>query len=83
MQWSIKIWNDIILKYLYNYILERSQAEYCYEARSLNEILEYLELKDRKNLSKHLKKLLEQGRIVRTIPDKPRSKYKKYITVKQ
>ena len=55
---------------------------FCDEARSSKEILEYLELKDIKSLRIQLKKLLDQGRLARTIPDKPNSKNQKYITIK-
>jgi len=42
----------------------------------------YLGLKDRKNLMVYIKKLLVQGRIAQTIPDKPTSSKQKYITIK-
>ena len=51
------------------------------EAKSVKEILEYLGLKDRKNLMVHITHLLEQGRMARTIPDKPRSNNQRYITI--
>ena len=62
---------------------ENRIIEYCKQPKSLNEILAYLGLKDRKNLRTCIVRLLEQGRISMTIPDKPRSSKQKYITVKQ
>ena len=56
--------------------------DYCSEPRNSREILGYLGLKDIKNLREQLKKLLEQGRLARTIPDKPNSRNQKYITIK-
>ena len=55
---------------------------YCKQARGSKEILEYLNLKDVKSLREQLNKLLDQGRLARTIPDKPTSKNQKYVTVK-
>ena len=55
---------------------------YCVEPKSTKEIMEYLNLKDRKNLRTYIIRLLQQGRLAMTIPDKPSSKYQKYITIK-
>lgn len=55
---------------------------FCSEARSVQEILSYLELRDRKNLMTHIRALVESGRLARTIPDKPSSKNQKYITIR-
>lgn len=55
---------------------------FCNEAKSMKELLAYLGLKDRKNLMKYVNALLEQGRLARTIPDKPTSQNQKYITIK-
>ena len=61
---------------------ESKILEFSVEPRSLQEILTYLGLNDRKNLMVYINRLLEQGRIARTIPDKPSSKNQKYITIK-
>lgn len=55
---------------------------FCSEARSIQEIMEHLQYKDRKTVRKYLKPLIKQGRIVMTIPDKPNSSKQKYITIK-
>lgn len=60
----------------------RKILEYCIEPKGSREILEHLGLKDIKSLREQLKKLLDQGRIARTIPDKPNSRNQKYITIK-
>ena len=56
--------------------------EFCEEPKGSREILEYLKLKDIKSIREQLKKLLDQGRLARTIPDKPNSRNQKYITIK-
>ena len=56
--------------------------DFCGEAKSRQEILSYLGLKDRKNLMVYINRLLEQGRLARTIPDKPNSRNQKYIIIK-
>lgn len=56
--------------------------EFCREARSIQEVLAHLGLKDRKSLMVHINNLLEHGRLARTIPDKPKSKNQKYISIK-
>ena len=37
---------------------------------------------DGKGMKKHIKPLLEQGRLAMTLPNRPNSKNKKYITIK-
>ena len=78
---------DTPLDTLTNYFGDMTETagkilEFCKEAKSSREILEYLGLKDIKYLRTQLKKLFDQGRIARTIPDKPTSRNQKYITVK-
>lgn len=55
---------------------------FCEDARSTQEILTFLGLKDRKNLMIYIRTLVDAGRLARTIPDKPNSRNQKYITVK-
>ena len=55
---------------------------FCCKLRSKFEITEYLGYKDIKTFSRrYLRPLLESGAIRMTIPEKPRSKYQKYVTV--
>lgn len=56
--------------------------DFCSEPKNIKEICEYLGFKERKSTSKYLKPLLESGRIVMTIPDKPNSSKQKYVTIK-
>ena len=56
--------------------------EFCVIPRNILEITELLELKEKKSARRHIKPLLEQGRLAMTIPDKPNSKNQKYITIK-
>ncbi len=54
--------------------------EFCAEARSRQEIQEFVGIKDRKYFSeKFLTPLIEEGLLVYTIPDKPNSPKQKYI----
>lgn len=62
--------------------IQNKILDYCDEPRSVLEIANMLGYKDKKTVRKYLDPLLEQGRIARTIPDKPNSKNQKYITVK-
>lgn len=64
-----------------NETTESKILRFCIDARSAQEIMAYLGLRDRKNLMVYIKRLLEEGRIARTIPDKPNSKNQKYITI--
>jgi|GEM_PF-102710 len=54
----------------------------CMEPKNINEIAQMLGYKEKKSVRKYLLPLLEQGRIARTIPEKPKSKKQKYITIK-
>ena len=55
---------------------------FCSQPRSLAEIAEELGYSDRKTVRKHMRPLLEQGRLAMTIPHAPRSQYQKYVTVR-
>lgn len=57
--------------------------DYCELPRSKNEIMTYLGLKDRKSFRMiYLKPLLNEGKLLMTLPDKPNSKKQKYVTKK-
>ena len=57
-------------------------VSYCLIPRSVREIAEHLGLKDTKNVRRHLRPLLETGKIKMTMPDKPKSQYQKYVTAR-
>ncbi|RRD94598.1 hypothetical protein EII17_07390 [Clostridiales bacterium COT073_COT-073] len=53
---------------------------FCEVPRSKNEIVTYLGYKDSRHFTKEfMKPLLETGKLVMTIPDKPNSKNQKYV----
>ena len=54
----------------------------CIEPKGIIEIMECLGYKSKKTLKRnYIKPLMESGKLVMTIPDKPTSKNQKYITV--
>lgn len=55
---------------------------FCVEPKGILEIAGFLGYKDKKTVRKYLRPLIEQGRIARTIPDSPSSRFQKYITIK-
>ncbi|MBU4512823.1 transcriptional regulator, partial [Patescibacteria group bacterium] len=58
-------------------------VEFCKQPRSLREIMGYLGLRHRPSfLESILNPLLEVGLLKRTIPDKPRSRFQKYVAAK-
>jgi len=60
-----------------------SILSYCETPRSLKEILTFVGLRDREYFRKKLLyPLLEKGHLKRTIPDKPRSRFQRYVAVK-
>ena len=63
-------------------IREKNILAFCVEPRAFYEIMEMLELKDRKTVRKYVQPLVEQGRLAMTVPDKPNSKNQKYITIR-
>ena len=64
--------------------LEEKIVEYCVSPKSLSEILEYFSFKDKYYFKKnYLNKLINDGKLEMTIPDKPTSRNQKYITVIQ
>ena len=56
-------------------------VEYCIIPRTLNEIMKYLQYKDRKNFKKKIDKLVDKNLIRLTIPEKPTSPKQKYVKV--
>jgi ATP-dependent DNA helicase RecG len=62
---------------------ERKILAYCEMARSKKEIAEHLGYKTIKSIKDDVELLLADGKIVMTIPDKPRSKNQKYVAVKK
>jgi len=55
---------------------------FCREPRSKTEIMKYCKYKDAKNfVRKYLRSLLDSGMLQMTIPDKPKSKNQKYVTI--
>lgn len=55
---------------------------FCREPKGILEIVKFLRYKDKKTVRKYLNPLIEQGRIARTIPDSPNSRFQKYVTIK-
>ncbi len=67
-------------------VMDRIAAtiKFCETPRSLKEIMQFLNLKDRKHFMEAiLNPLLQQGQIQRTVPDKPRSRHQKYVARKE
>lgn len=62
--------------------VEERIYEFCNIPRTITELAEYLGYKEKKSVRKHLKPLLEIGRIAMTIPEKPNSRNQKYISIK-
>ncbi len=57
--------------------------EFCKEGKSLIEIMEFCQMKDKKYFrDKVLNPLLERGLLSRTIPDRPTNRNQKYISSK-
>ena len=58
--------------------------EFCREPKSVKEIMEYIGLKHRPTfIYDYLNPLLEKNKLQMTIPDKPKSRNQKYITILQ
>ena len=58
--------------------------EFCKEPKSVKEIMEYIGLKHRPTfIYDYLNPLLEKNKLQMTIPDKPKSRNQKYITILQ
>lgn len=58
--------------------------DFCETPRTRQEIMDFLKLKDRKHFrEKILDPLLRNGQLQRTIPDKPKSRFQKYVTARK
>ena len=62
--------------------IEEKIIEFCVEPRDMQELMNYLNYKDRKTVRKYLKPLIEKGCIAMTVPEKPNSSKQKYIAIK-
>ena len=61
-------------------IATQKLSVFCKEARTLNEIMNFLGWKDRAKFRKRfIYPLIEKGILVRTVPDKPQSPNQRYI----
>lgn len=59
---------------------EEKLLAFCAVPHSQTEMIEFLGLSDRKHFRKaYLKPLLDSGKLVMTIPDKPNSRNQKYV----
>ena len=59
---------------------KQKMLEYCTVPRSQAEIRAFMGLSDRRNFRKnYLRPLIESGELKMTIPDKPSSRYQKYV----
>lgn len=59
---------------------ENKLLEFCATPKTRRKMMSFLGLANRSSFAKHyLKPLLESGKLVMTIPDKPRSKNQKYV----
>jgi predicted HTH transcriptional regulator len=74
--------DDLTVEASKRYIVEDKLLTFCVEPKGMAEILLFLGYKDRKSVRSILQPLLKQGRIAMTIPDKPKSKNQKYITIR-
>lgn len=52
------------------------------EPKTLRQIGDMLSYRDRKTVRKYVRPLLESGRLVRTVPDRPNSRNQKYLTAR-
>ena len=63
-------------------VSEQQILELCKTEKSLKEITEHFGYKDvYKFKNNYINKLLEKGKLQMTIPDKPKSRNQKYITI--
>ena len=64
-------------------VSENAIMNFCIEAKSLKQIVKYFGYKNARGFrEKYINPLLKENKLRRTVPDKPKSKNQKYITVK-
>ena len=74
---------SLTIKRTASHILQDKILSFCDKPRSISEIVEHLGLKDRKGVRlRGLYPLVDQGRLAMTIPEKPSSRFQKYVTIK-
>lgn len=78
-----EIENPALKNLLKRDIIADKILEYCNEPRGIAELTVFLGIKERKNVRKHLHALIEQGRLAMTLPERPSSRYQKYITIQE
>lgn len=61
--------------------LEKRILDLCKTPKGIVELADILGYRDRRTVRKIINPLLEQGRIAMTIPDKPNSRFQKYISI--
>lgn len=65
-------------------IVGNSILKFCSTAKSLREIADYLGIKSYKKIkARYMDKLLSENKLVMTIPDKPTSRFQKYVATKR
>lgn len=61
--------------------IEKKILTFCTEPRSILAIAEALGFHEKKSVRKYLTPMIDQGQIAMTIPDKPTSRFQKYVAV--
>lgn len=79
---SMKITLDEIKMTYDNISDEERILAFCVMPRTIHEIMEILDHKERKSDRRHIKPLVEQGSLAMTLPDVLKSRNQKYITIK-
>jgi len=78
---KVTFYNSKKKKYLKPEEISDYLLEFCKTPRTISEIMLEIDIKTAKYLkNEYLKPLIEKGQIVETIPDKPKSKFQKYVT---
>ena len=61
--------------------IEKKILSICAEPRSILAIADALGFREKKSVRKYLTPMIDQGRIAMTIPDKPTSRFQKYVAI--